>query len=250
MKEVHMKIRQNVRFMGFLAVVLICLTFVTGCKSPQEKYEAAARANLELLPGLTEAARNAPPMDETAEKALAGIKGFKLEYLNSNALLIHFEELENPTLRRELPLRVNNRSPSVDLAEALGAVKSEPGAKLDTSYKPGLEVESNMNSVWQRMGELKFVMVVRTLNLKDAELAGNKTFFTGTWKGEVLVFELPDKKLLGGFTVEGINHANVKTTVGRDRENLAADLKLTTRGNLVAGIRRLIPGVGPKDEPN
>lgn len=245
-----MKTRQTVLFIGIMALAFTCLIFISGCKSPREKFEAAARANLELLPGLAETACNAPPVDEAAEKALTEIKGLKLAYLDTNVLLIHLEELENPTLRRELPLRINNRSPNVDLAEALGAVKPEPGAKLDTSYQPGLEVENNMNSVWQRMGELRFVLVVRTLNLKDAELAGNKTFFTGTWKGEILVFELADKKLLGGFTVDGINHANVKTTVGRDRENLAADLKLTTRGNLVARIRKLIPGAGPKDEPN
>lgn len=245
-----MKTRQTVLFLGLLAAIFSCLTFISGCKSPREKFEAAARANLELLPGLAEPARNAPPADEATEKNLANIKGIKLEYLNTNALLIHLEELENPTLRHELPLRINNRSPNVDLAQALGLVKQEPGTKLETAYNPGLDVESNMNSVWQRMGELRFVLVVRTLNLKDAELAGNKTFFTGTWKGEILVFELADKKLLGGFTVDGINHANVKTTVGRDRENLAADLKLTTRGNMVARIRELFPGVGPKDEPN
>jgi len=244
-----MTTRKIVLFIGII-LAFTCLTFISGCKSPREKFEAAARTNLELLPGLAEAARNAPPVDEAAEKALAEIKGFKLEYLNTNALLIHLEELENPTLRRVLPLRINNRSPSVDLASVLGLVKPEPETKLETAYDTGLDAESNMNSVWQRMGELRFVLVVRTINLKDAELAGNKTFFTGTWKGEILVFELADKKLLGGFIVEGINHANVQTSIGSYRENLSADLKLTTRGNLVAKIRELIPGAGPKDEPN
>lgn len=233
-----------------LPALFFCVLFMAGCGSPREKYETMARENLTKIPALAEVAKNAPAVDESATQALASVTGLKLRYQDSNALLIHLEELENPTLRRQLSIRLNNRSPAVDLAHALQIVKQEPETKLEASYDVGLNAESNMNSVWQRMGELKYVLVVRTLELKTPELAGDKTFVAGNWKGEILLFELAGKKLLGGFIVEAINHATVETRTGRDQENLAADLKLTARGNLVAAIRKLVPGVGKSDEPN
>ena len=147
-------------------------------------------------------------------------------------------------------MRLNFRSPTVDLAEALKVVKPEPGVALETKYSPGLDTESNMTSVWQCMGELRFVMVVRTRELRDAALTGDRTFAAGAWEGEVLVFELASHKLLGGFPLGGTNHGSVKTADGRDTQNLSADLMLATRGNLNASVRKFIPGVADRDQAN
>lgn len=231
-------------------VLLFAVLVLGGCKSPREKHEAAARANLALLPSLFEAAATAPPVDDAATAALASVKDLTAKYQDSNALLIHLEELQNPTLRRALPLRLNHRSPTVDLAAALALTKPESGVELEPSYSPGLDVESNMTSAWQRLGALRYVLVVRARSQRDATLTGERGFIAGAWEGEVLVFEVPSKQLRGGFTLAGSNHASVKTAAGRDRENLAADLSLATRGTLNGRVRQLFPSVAPNDELN
>jgi len=231
-------------------LVVLALAALTSCKSPREKYEAAATAHLAALPGLFAAATSAPPVDAAATQALTSVKGLSAKYLESNALLIHLEELQNPTLRRQLTVRLNHRSPTVDAATALGLLKPEPGAALDAEYSAGVESEDNMAEVWKRLGTLRYVLVVRSRAQKAAELVGEKTFKGGSWDGEVLVFDLETRQRLGGFLLQGGNHLTVRTVDGRDQENLAADLKLATRGNFNARLREMFPSVGPNDELN
>ena len=230
--------------------LLLALMALAACKSPQEKYEAAARVNLAAMPALYELASAAPPVDPASTQALASLKDLSAKYLDSNALIIHLEELQNPTLRREIPVRLNHRSPTVDLAAKLNLTKPEPDARLDASYALGLDSEDAQKSVFQRMGTLKYVLVVRTRGQHDAQVAGGNTFIGGAWEGEVLVFELASKHLLGGFALAGDNHGTVQTRDGRDTQNLAADLTLATRGNLNARLRQVLPAVGANDELN
>jgi hypothetical protein len=231
-------------------LVVLALAALMACKSPREKYAAAVTAHLAALPGLFAEASSAPPVDGAASQALASVKGLSAKYLESNALLIHLEELQNPTLRRQLTVRLNHRSPTVDAATALGLIKAEAGAALDTEYSAGVENDDNMTEVWKRLGTLRYVLVVRSRAHRDAEMVGEKTFKGGTWNGEVLVFDLASRQLLGGFPLEGSSHLTVKTTEGRAPENLAADLKLATRGNFNARLREVFSSVGPNDELN
>ena len=153
--------------------LLLALITLAACKSPQEKYEAAARTNLAALPALYELASAAPPVDPASTQALASLQDPFAKYLDSNVLLIHLEELQNPTLRRELPVRLNHRSPTVDLAAKLNLTKPEPGAHLDASYELGLDSEDEQKSVFLRMGQLKYVLVV-PLNNKLRKLKRKK----------------------------------------------------------------------------
>ena len=82
------------------------------------------------------------------------------------------------------------------------------------------------------------------------EMVGEKTFKGAAWNGEVLVFDLESRQLLGGFPLQGGSHLTVKTTEGRNQENLAADLNLATRGNFNARLREVFSSVGPSDELN
>jgi hypothetical protein len=50
--------------------------------------------------------------------------------------------------------------------------------------------------------------------------------------------------------VTGGNHAWVQTRLGRDQQNLSADLKLAARGNLNVELRKHFPSEGPNDEAN
>ena len=170
-----------------------------------------------------------------------------MKYKKSNALLVHAEELENPTVRFALPVRLNQRSPAVDVATALSLVKPAPADSLDATYDPSCGPES---TDWKQMAETRFVLVVRTSEIKAAKMVGEKTFQPGSWLGEVLVFELRSKKLLGGFVVTGGNHAWVQSRLGRDQQNLNADLKLAARGNLNVELRKHFPSEGPNDEAN
>ena len=86
--------------------------------------------------------------------------------------------------------------------------------------------------------------------VKAARMTGEKTFEGGGWTGEVLVFDVESKALLGSFALVGSHHAVVGTRLGRDEQNLAADLALATRGNFNAELRKRIPSVGEHDEIN
>jgi len=224
------------------AVLLVC-----GCQKAQQKFEAKARETLALLPSLAAAARDAAPITAQSADGLKAVTDLSLKYKKSNALLVHAEELENPTVRLALPVRLNQRSPAVDVATALNIVKSAPADSLDAMYDPSCGPES---TDWKQMAETRYVLVVRTSEIKAAKMVGEKTFEPGSWLGEVLVFELRSKKLLGGFIVTGGNHAWVQTRLGRDQQNLNADLKLAARGNLNVELRKHFPSVGPNDEAN
>ena len=150
-------------------------------------------------------------------------------------------------MRLALSVRLNQRSPSVDVATALNLVKPAAAELLDQGYDPSCGAES---TDWQLMAEARYALVVRTSESKEAKMVSSKTFEGGSWLGEILVFELRSKKFLGGFVLSGGNHAWVKTRPGRDQENLNADLKLAARGNLNAEMRKHFPSVGPNDEAN
>lgn len=225
-----------------VASLLMC-----GCQKPREKFEAKARETLALLPSLAAAARDAAPLTAQSADGLKAVTDLSLKFKKSNALLIHLEDLENPTVRLVLPVRLDDRSPSVDVATALNLVKPAAAETLDAKYDPSCGLES---PDWQRLGETRYVLVVRTSEIKAAKMMGEKKFEPGSWLGEILVFELRSKKLLGGFPVTGGNHAWVKTALGRNQQNLNADLKLAARGNLNAEMRRHFPSVGPSDEAN
>lgn len=228
-------------------VVALCLT---GCKSPREKYEAAVRVRLAELPAFVELTKRAPSASDATEKTLSALTDFSAKYLESNALLIHLEELENPTLRRALPMRLNQRSPTVDAAAALALTRPDASAMLDEGYSTGLESESNMNGVWVRLGTLRYLLVVRTTGFKEATLLGQGTFEGGGWAGDIVVFDVDSKVVKGVFALTGTQHSRVKTVVGRDSQNLAADLGLALRGNLNARVRQLFHAVGAGDELN
>ncbi len=218
-----------------------------GCQKPREKYEAKARETLALLPSLAAAAREAAPLTEQSAEGLKAVTDLSLKFKKSNALLIHLEELENPTVRLALPVRLNHRSPAVDVATTLNLVKPVAAELLDAKYDPSCGPES---PDWQLMAETRYVLVVRTKASKSAVMTGEKTFEGGSWQGEILVFELASRKLLGGFTVSGGNHATVGTRLGRDIQNLRADLQLASRGNLEADLRKHFPSVASGDVPN
>ncbi len=228
-------------------VFAIALLLVCGCQKPREKYEAKARETLALLPSLAAAARDAAPLTAQSADGLKAVTDLALKFQKSNALLIHIEELGNPTVRVALPVRLDQRSPAVDVATSLNLVKPPAAEPPDVKYDPSCSSES---PDWQRLAETRYVLVVRTSEVKDAKMVGEKTFEPGSWLGEILVFELRSKKLLGGFFLTGGNHAWVKTALGRDQQNLNADLQLAARGNLNAELRRHFPSVGPGDEAN
>ena len=151
---------------GFFRVLVVLLS-LSACKTPREKFEDAARAHLALLPALAGPARDQPSLSEHSADALKALTDFSVKYKNSNALLIQLEELDNPTVRWALPVRLSHRSPAVDIATTLNIVNHVDESLIDPQYDPACPAES---PDWQRMGELKYVMVVRTQHLKDASL--------------------------------------------------------------------------------
>lgn len=229
------------------ALLGAALLLACGCQTPREKYEAASRETLALLPSLANLAREAAPITEAAVDGLKAVTDLSLKYKRSNALLIHLEELSNPTVRLALPVRLNHRSPTVDVATALNLVQPVAPERLDARYDPSCDAES---PDWQLLGEARYVLVVRTSEARDARLLGDRTFAEGSWRGEVLVYELRSKRLLGGFPLSGGNHAWVQTRLGRDQQNLNADLQLAARGNLNEALRQHFPSVGRGDEAN
>lgn len=229
---------------AFLGVVVL---LASGCQKPREKFEAKAKETLALLPSLAEAARAVPPLTAQSADALKAVTDLSMKFKKSNGLLVQIEELENPTVRLALPVRLNQRSPAADVANVLNLVKPVAADLLDAKYDPSCGPES---PDWQRMAETRYVLVVRTTEAKEAKMTGAKTFEAGSWVGEILVFELRSKKFLGGFTVTGGNHAWLKTSLGRDQQNLNADLQLAARGNLTAELRKHFPSVGPSEEAN
>ncbi len=218
-----------------------------GCQSPREKFEAAARETLKRLPLLAAVARDAPSLNERSSDGLKAVGDLSLKFKHSNALLTHLEELANPSVRWALPIRLNHRSPAVDVATALGAVEPVSDDQLEANYDPACGPDS---SDWQLMGEARYALVVRTRAVIDAAMTGEKTFKGGQWVGEVMLFGLADRKFIGGFAVTGGSHAFVQTRLGRDLQNLNADLALAARGNLNAELRKYFSTVGPNDEAN
>ncbi len=225
----------------------LALTSLPACKSPRAKHEARARAVLDALPAFAPLARAAPRSTEATAAPLAALKNLSVKYQDSNALLIHLEELEVPSQRLRLPVRINQRSPTVDVAAALGVTRAGDAGVLDTGYNPACPEDS---PDWQRLGALEYVLVARSFDHEGAKLVGDHKFQGGGWAGDVLVFDFATKQLLGGFPLAATHHAVVGTRLGRDEQNLAADLALAARGNLDAALRQWIPAVGEHDEIN
>jgi hypothetical protein len=217
---------------------LVALLSFAACKTPREKYETRAVANIARLSAFAAVAPTAPPATAATVATLAKLTDFSGKYRDTNALLVHQEELANPTLRRALPLRLNWRSPAVDVANVLGLTKAEPGVELDTAYDPSCGEESED---WQRLASVKYLFVVRTTLFREAQMTGAQTFSPGVWEGDVSVFDFDSKGYQGGFALQARNQESVRTRLGRDDANLKADLHLGARSTLDDTLRKVIP---------
>ena len=75
-------------------------------------------------------------------------------------------------------------------------------------------------------------------------MVGAKEFLPGSYEGELLIYALTNTpKLIGGMRFDSHSQRSVRTRLGRDRQNLDADLNMQTQGAIRDGLKKLIPAI-------
>lgn len=93
------------------------------------------------------------------------------------------------------------------------------------------------------LARVKYAVVIREQRYDAPKLLDNGEFDSGYYEGEALFFEIPSRKLLGRFSIEGSNEFLIRT---RDmpQNALLTDLGDQVRKNLKGEVIRRYPAFG------
>jgi len=233
-----------------VAVSFLALALATGCgpgaiDEQVAEHRTTLRAKLDALAALGPVAAAAPAVTQDAIAWPAA--DLVLRYPERNTLLLHLEELDDLALRMALPVRASNRSPSVDVARLVGwSSPRKSNLAADPKYDPGGSTPDMVHKLFGQFAATRYVLVLRTLSYVPAQLLGEKKFKAGTYRGEVLVYQLDGQRLLGGFRFDARSSQSVSTKAGRDRQNLAANMHFRVQGGLKDKLVKLTPALQGK----
>lgn len=101
--------------------------------------------------------------------------------------------------------------------------------------------------VLQEFIRLKYVLVIRNLEVRDAALTGasTRTFTGGTCEGDALLYDLESGRSVGGFRFSGRSSEKVRADMGDPEAYLTGNLKTNTVGAIRAEFQRRYPGTTP-----
>lgn len=110
------------------------------------------------------------------------------------------------------------------------------------------EVDALQNDI-PRFLQLKYVLVARTVQVVEPTLAGNG-YFGGSFRADAILFDLDDRKPLGGVAFKGESDAKASVDQRDPVSSLKGILRKNTVLVLASAFKRHFPDVSPPaDEP-
>lgn len=181
-------------------------------------------------PRLTESTLSAPEVPLVLEKPKSDIE---------NAMFVYADDLAAPGQAETVNLRTLDTTPLLQCGSLL---KSESVYLGHARTSPS--VAKQYLSACER---LRYVLVIRGTDFAAPQPSeGDRRFVPGTWRADVLVFDLVLGKALGGFPVFTTNDGDVTVVQGEDEnQKLLRNLEGNIYQALRDGARKAFPGSIP-----
>jgi hypothetical protein len=127
----------------------------------------------------------------------------------------HLEDLTTETKKFSLVLENPLKNLASWARKGVLAEGSKPGSK---------DIEELIDRAG-RMQNLRYVLVARTRGGIESKIIDPNWFSGGRWEAEAFLYDLEEKKLLGGIVFAGVNDATVKVDPNNVRASLVANLQ-------------------------
>jgi len=196
---------------GSRALLLLAL-LAAACGPSFDKLAADRSGDVRpKLKQIEEAGRAANHVDPGKVTPATGLK-LVFQGEGQNAQLLHVEKLNE---------NVSDRKPALDLIiedawlTHLSDAYAAPPDELPVEY---------FTELADRAAALEYLVVVRTLVYSEPAASGSDQFSPGYWQADVLVYELAECRLLGGFAVSASNSDKVSVNEDDPGKWLHSDL--------------------------
>ncbi|MFT7580342.1 MAG: hypothetical protein ACI9MR_002011 [Myxococcota bacterium] len=208
-------------------------------------HDAALSTTMDKLAALGELAKAAPRVTENAIAWPA--EDVSATYPKRNIVFIQLEDFEDLGARPKLDYRVNNRSPWCDVAALTSWTPSGSTSRALAGRYIIMNADNaqpdNVEKLFSQFLDTRYVLVARTHSYEPARMVGASEFEPAKYRGDALVFALDPPKLLGGVTISAANTGRVQTRLGRNNQNLAADLHVQVQGQVLKALKALTPSL-------
>ncbi|MBL8916360.1 MAG: hypothetical protein JNM17_37010 [Archangium sp.] len=213
-----------------------------GCESVEDvvaKQKPAVEKSFAALTPLAAKVKDLTPLESNTFKANTPIV---LDGPNANAMFIYAEDLASPKdAPKDVPLRTIDSLPLLQCASLL----SSQHLFNDKVTRVAPSVAS---SYLGACSNVKYALVIATREyLRPMLQLETKQFAPGKYRADVLVFDIANAQLLGGFMVAATNDSRVSLLDGDQNhvQRLIGNLESTTFDALRAEAKKNIPGVMP-----
>ena len=202
-------------------------------------HRVAVQAVFDKITALEAVVANTPPVAE--DQMDAGAQRVVLEGAETNALLIHADDLKAP------------ERAGASRTGATHAGTIETCGRAMSGDAPG--VPAGVDSMLRECADAEFLFILRARVDEPAEIVEVRSYRPGRFAGEVLLFRLSDGTLLGGFSVSATNNDSLMAQVDEAGvpKDLAGRLQGELSSNVFAGInaklRKHVPGSVREDGP-
>lgn len=225
-------------------VLLLVSWALLGCDSAADviaRRRPAVEQSLARLARLEAKVRATPAVSESKVRAAPIVLERSEGGPPSNAAFVYAEDLADLAAPKPVHLRTLDSAPLLQC----GALLAKGQYVGDAVTRPLPSVVEQHLAACER---LRYALVIRLLQFTPPALALEvKKFAPGIYKAEVLVFDLEQGELLGGYLVTAMNEPSVRLLDGDGDhvQRLITNLESEVFSELRAATRKWIPGALP-----
>lgn len=171
------------------------------------------------------------------------------KYREANVYQIGFESFKDLALPLDVPFDGTRRREHADMAKLFNVdlstyqLKHNYEVDADYSYHKIESGESCINAI-KHFLDVKYLLINRVYLKSEPKIVDGESYIMGHAEGDVLVFDVVNAKLLGGFAVSVHNDASISLKKSADiKANLNADLSSKVYNVIKQKLTELTPSI-------
>jgi len=213
-------------------VGLALLASACGMTPPWERQRAATEAKLAAIEEAGAAAKALEPLSSDSLPTEGPAPNFAAQSLATNAMEMDLVDFDDLTTTHE-QLRLVSHNPVDRVA-----------AWLRKGETPSGKDAEKLNDQVYALRNIRYLLITRSIEfVEPRDLGGG--FASGAWREEALLFDLEQRKLVGGIRVTGANSDTAKVDPKNAPAWLRADLRANTARAIEEAFRARYPTVPP-----
>jgi len=226
---------------GAAALVMIGAALAASCGPSPAQVVNRYRPSIEAKLAAIRAVEDRLPSEPVPTGAAFVLEGPPPEFAPSagkvNAIVMEPDHFRYPEPLR-YQFRLSRENPIADPVSLLKTGEFHGGRAGNSAM---------MEKVLREFGGLKYLLVIRNLEVREAALTpGRRDSFTGgSCEGDALLFDLDLGRSVGGFRFSGSSSEQVSAQTSNPQGFLGADLRINTVRIISTEFTRRFPGATP-----